>query len=141
MNTQQQIEKVVYTGKTRTTGGRVGASKSADGQLDIILSVPGSKEQGTNPEQLLAAGWSACYIGALGIAAAKRQVTLPGDLYVDAEVDLGTGQGGFLLQARLQVSLPGVDREVAEALIETAHQTCPYSKALSGNIPIQTILV
>lgn len=109
--------------------------------MDIILSAPGSKAQGTNPEQLLAAGWSACYISALGIAAAKQQVTLPGDLYVAAEVDLGTGQGGFLLQARLQVSLPGVDRDVAEALIETAHQTCPYPKALSGNIPIQTIFV
>jgi osmotically inducible protein OsmC len=84
-----QLEKVLYTGKTHTTGGRDGVSHSDDGRLDIALSVPGSKGTGTNPEQLLAAGWSACFIGAMGIAAAKLKIALPADTAVNAEVDLG----------------------------------------------------
>jgi len=137
-----QIDKVLYTGKTHTTsGGRNGSARSSDGRLDIQLSSPGSSGQGTNPEQLFAAGWSACFIGAMGLAAAARKVTLPPDLAVDAEVDLGTGSGGYFLQARLHVSMPGVDRELAQALIETAHQTCPYSKATRGNIEVALQLV
>ena len=130
-----RIEKVLYTGKTHTTGGREGASRSADGRLDVKLSTPG-KGDGTNPEQMLAAGWSACFIGAMGLAAAKLKVALPADSAVDAEIDLGTADGGYFLQARLNVSLPGVTREVAEALAHAAHETCPYSKATRGNIDV-----
>ncbi|ESX54663.1 peroxiredoxin [Mesorhizobium sp. LSHC422A00] len=134
------IEKVLYTGKTHTTGGRDGASRSSDGHLDIKLSPPGTGA-GTNPEQLFAAGWSACFIGAMGLAARKMNVALPSDVAVDAEVDLATSEGGYLLQARLNVSLPGVDRETARAVVEGAHQTCPYSKATRGNIGVTIELV
>ncbi|MBO9613229.1 MAG: organic hydroperoxide resistance protein [Dyadobacter sp.] len=130
------IDKVLYTGKTHTSGGRDGASRSSDGKLDIQLSSPGSKGFGTNPEQLFAAGWSACFIGAIGIAAAKRKVALPEGTAVDAEVDLGLTKAEYFLQARLNVSLPGLDKETARALIEAAHQTCPYSKATRGNIRV-----
>ena len=131
-----QIDKVLYTGKTHTTGGRDGFSKSSDGELEIKLSPPGSTKPGTNPEQLFAAGWSACFLGAIGIAAGKRKIRLPEDTAVDAEVDLGTAEGGYFLQARLNVVLPGIERDVAEALLEEAHQTCPYSKATRGNINV-----
>lgn len=130
------IDKVLYTGKTHTTGGREGESRSSDGHLDIKLSSPGSIGTGTNPEQLFAAGWSACFIGAIGIAAAKKKITLPEATAVDAEVDLGAVKADYFLQARLNVSLPGLDEETARALIESAHQTCPYSKATRGNIGV-----
>ncbi|MEN0052634.1 MAG: organic hydroperoxide resistance protein [Mucilaginibacter sp.] len=136
-----KIEKVLYTAKTHTTGGREGASQSSDGRLDIKLSSPGTTGVGTNPEQLFAAGWSACYIGAMGLAAAKMKVTLPADLAVDAEVDLGTATGGYFLQARLNVSLPGLAPEVAREIVDTAHQTCPYSKLTKGNINVEINLV
>jgi Ohr subfamily peroxiredoxin len=131
-----RIDKVLYTGKTHTTGGRDGASRSSDGRLDVRLSAPGSTGSGTNPEQMFAAGWSACFIGAMGLAAAKMKVALPPDTAVDAEVDLRTADGAYFLQARLNVSLPGMEREVAEALARTAHETCPYSKATRGNIDV-----
>jgi lipoyl-dependent peroxiredoxin len=130
------IDKVLYTGKTHTTGGRDGASRSSDGRLDVKLSAPGSTGSGTNPEQMFAAGWSACFIGAMGLAAAKMKVALPADTAVDAEVDLRNADGAYFLQARLNVSLPGVEREVAEALARAAHETCPYSKATRGNIDV-----
>ncbi|MEW6342836.1 MAG: organic hydroperoxide resistance protein [Pseudomonadota bacterium] len=136
-----QLEKVLYTGKTHTTGGRNGASRSSDGRLDVKLSVPGSAGTGTNPEQMLAAGWSACFIGAMGKAAAKMNVALPADTAVDAEVDLGTTNDAYFLQARLNVSLPGLDREIAQAVIEAAHQTCPYSKATRGNIGVSITVI
>src|SRR5260370_41464289 len=135
--TMTQLEKVLYTGKTHTSsGGRDGTARSSDGRLDIKLSSPGSTGIGTNPEQLFAAGWSACFIGAMGLAAAKIKIRLPTDLAVDAEVDLGTTGGAYFLQARLNVSLPGVDRKVAQALVDAAHQTGPYSKATRGNIDV-----
>jgi Ohr subfamily peroxiredoxin len=136
-----QIEKVLYTAKTHTTGGRDGASRSSDNHLDIMLSSPGSAGTGTNPEQLFAAGWSACFIGAMGIAAAKMRVTLPADLAVDTEVDLGTAGGGYFLQARLNVNLPGLESAIARALVDAAHQTCPYSKLTRGNINVEINLV
>ncbi|APO78360.1 organic hydroperoxide resistance protein Ohr (plasmid) [Rhizobium etli 8C-3] len=136
-----KIDKVLYTGKTRTTGGREGASRSDDGQLDIRLSPPGSNRDGTNPEQLFAAGWSACFIGAIGIAAGKQKVKLPQDLSVDAEVDLGTSDGAYFLQARLNVRLPGIEPALATALVEEAHQTCPYSKATRDNIHVELKIV
>jgi osmotically inducible protein OsmC len=136
-----QVEKVLYTAKTHTIGGREGASRSSDGRLEVKLSRPGTAGNGTNPEQLFAAGWSACFEGAMGLAALKRKVSLPADLAIDAEVDLGTTGGGYLLQARLNVSLPGVERELAQALVDEAHQTCPYSKATRGNIDVEIKLV
>jgi Ohr subfamily peroxiredoxin len=136
-----KIEKVLYTAKTHTIGGRDGAAKSDDGRLDIKLSPPGSHGAGTNPEQLFAAGWSACFIGAMGRAAKERSVALPADVAVDTEVDLGTADGGFLLQARLNVSLPGLPRDVAQTVIEAAHQICPYSKMSRGNIDVTLSLV
>jgi osmotically inducible protein OsmC len=132
-----KIDKVLYTGKTHTTGGRDGVSKSSDGELDVRLSPPGSAKAGTNPEQLFAAGWSACFLGAIGIAAAGRKIKLPEGTAVNAEVDLGTAEGGYFLQARLNVSLPGIERDVAQSLLEEAHQTCPYSKATRGNINVE----
>jgi Ohr subfamily peroxiredoxin len=131
-----QIEKVLYTGKTRTSGGRDGASRSSDGRLDIKLSSPGAAGSGTNPEQLFAAGWSACFLSAMGLAARKLNVALPADAAVDAEVDLGMAGDGYVLQARLNVSLPGLERDVAQAVVDSAHQTCPYSKATRGNINV-----
>jgi lipoyl-dependent peroxiredoxin len=135
-----KIDKVLYTGTTRTTGGREGGARSSDGRLDITLSPPGGAGTGTNPEQLFAAGWSACFIGAMGLAAREQHLGLPADTAVDAEVDLGTGADGYALQARLAVSLPGVPRAVAEGLIEAAHQRCPYSKMSRGNIDVTITL-
>lgn len=135
------IEKVLYTGKTHTTGGRDGSARSSDAQLDVKLSPPGSTHAGTNPEQLFAAGWSACFIGAMGLAAGKRKLRLPADTAVDAEVDLGMTGDAYFLQARLNISLPGLEPEVARALVEEAHQTCPYSKATRGNINVELNLV
>ncbi|MBW8725919.1 MAG: organic hydroperoxide resistance protein [Inquilinus limosus] len=131
-----KIDKVLYTGRTHTTGGRDGLARSSDGRLDLKLSPPGGPGTGTNPEQLFAAGWSACFIGAMGRAATELKVTLPADRAVDAEVDLGTTDGAFFLQARLTVSLPGLDRETARKVVEAAHQICPYSKATRGNIDV-----
>jgi lipoyl-dependent peroxiredoxin len=135
--TMTKVEKVLYTAKTHTTGGRAnGASRSSDGHLEITLSTPGTAGSGTNPEQLFAAGWSACFEGAMGIAARKMRITLPADLAIDAEVDLCTAAGAYFLQARLNVSVPGVEREVAQTLVDAAHQTCPYSKAIRGNVDV-----
>lgn len=136
-----KVNKVIYTGKTHTTGGRDGQSKSSDGRLDIKLTSPGAHGDGTNPEQLFAAGWSACFIGAIGIAAAQNKVRVPVDLAVDAEVDLAQADSGYVLQARLNVSLPGLDPEIARKLVDTAHQTCPYSKLTRGNINVEINLV
>jgi lipoyl-dependent peroxiredoxin len=128
--------------KTHTTGGREkGVSRSSDGRLDIMLSVPGVAGTGTNPEQLFAAGWSACFEGAMGIAARKMKVTLPTDLAIDAEVDLNLDDGAYFLRARLNVSLPGLEHDVAKALTDAAHQTCPYSKAIRGNVEVAINLV
>lgn len=136
-----QIEKVLYTGKTHTTGGRDGASRSSDGNLEIKLSSPGTSGAGTNPEQLFAAGWSACFIGAMGLAARKMNIAIPADVAVDAEVDLVNVDGAYFLQARLNVNLPGLERDVARELAEAAHQTCPYSKATRGNIDVAINIV
>ena len=135
------IEKVLYTAKTHTTGGRDGASRTSDGRLDVRLSSPGSAGNGTNPEQLFAAGWSACFMSAIALAASQQNVALPPDRAIDAEVDLGTHEGGYLLRARLNVSLPGLERSVAQAILDGAHQTCPYSKATRGNIDVAINLV
>ena len=133
---------IVYTGKTHITGGRDGGARSDDGALDVRFSPIGSHGSGTNPEQLLGAGWSACFLSAIGIAARERQAAFPArEAAIDAEIELVQGGDGFSLRARLSVSLPGVPREVGLALIERAHQTCPYSKALGRSIPVETILI
>jgi len=134
------LDKVLYTGKTHTTGGRDGAARSDDGRLDLRLSRPGSNGPGTNPEQLFAAGWSACFIGAMGRAAQAKGIALPADVAIDAEVDLGQSGEGFALQARLRVRLPGLDPAVARAVVDDAHQLCPYSKATRGNIAVELSL-
>jgi len=137
-----QVEKVLYTARTHTTGGREnGASRSSDGHLDIKLSSPGAVGTGTNPEQLFAAGWSACFEGALGLAARKMKIALPAAMAIDAEVDLCLTDGAYFIQARLNISLPGLERDVAQALVDAAHQTCPYSKATRGNINVVINLV
>jgi osmotically inducible protein OsmC len=133
------IEKVLYTARAHTTGGRDGgSSRTSDGRLDVKLSVPGTPGAGTNPEQLFAVGWSSCFLSALKIVAARKKIKLPAELAVDAEVDLGTTGGGYLIQARLNVNLPGIEREVAQALVDSAHLECPYSKATHGNIRVVT---
>jgi osmotically inducible protein OsmC len=130
------LDKVLYTAKAHTTGGRDGASRTDDGRLDVKLSSPGTPGGGTNPEQLFAAGWSACFIGAMRVVAGKMKVPLPRDVAIDAEVDLGTTADAYGLAARLNVSLPGMERDVAQKLVEAAHQVCPYSRATRGNIDV-----
>jgi len=135
-------DKVLYTAKVHTTGGRAnGAAKSSDGRLEIRLSPPGAKGEGTNPEQLFAAGWSACFEGAMGVAAQRLKVALPAGTAIDAEVDLNNGDAGFFLRARLNISLPGLAPDVARKLVDDAHQICPYSKATRGNIDVAINLV
>ncbi|AOM79562.1 organic hydroperoxide resistance protein [Pedobacter steynii] len=131
------ISKVLYTGKVQVTGGREGEAKSSDGRLEIKLATPGTLGTGTNPEQLFAAGWSACFIGAMKHNASRLQIPLPAETSVNAEVDLASGDEGFALQARLQVNLPGLSPEQAQTVVEAAHQTCPYSKATRGNIGVE----
>jgi Ohr subfamily peroxiredoxin len=137
-----QIEKVLYTAKAHTTGGREGgASRTSDGRLDVKLTTPGAKGDGTNPEQLFAVGWSSCFLSAIKLEAAAAKVRFPADAAVDAEVDLGATDGQYFLQARLNVSLPGIDRQTAQNLVDGAHRRCPYSKAVHGNIHVVTTLV
>jgi Ohr subfamily peroxiredoxin len=131
-----QLDKVLYTAKTHTSGGRNGASRSLDGRLDVKFSRPGTPGSGTNPEQLFAAGWSACFISSMEVAAGRMKVALPADLAVDAEVDLGPMGNAFAVAARLDVSLPGIERGVAQRLVEAAHNICPYSNATRGNIEV-----
>jgi lipoyl-dependent peroxiredoxin len=137
-----QPAKLIYTAKSHTIGGRDGGTScTSDGHLDVKFSMPGGSGSGTNPEQLFAAGWSACFIGAIRHVAARKKVRLPADPVVDAEVDLWNVSDGFSLRARLNVGLPGLGRETAQAIIEGAHQTCPYSKAIHGNIDVKLNLV
>lgn len=136
-----QLEKVLYTAKAHTTGGRDGAARSDDGRLDVKFTPPGTAGDGTNPEQLFAAGYSACFLGAIKAVAGKMKLTVPADVAVDAEVDLGTIPNAYGIAARLNVSLPGMEREAAQNLLNAAHQVCPYSNATRGNIDVQINLV
>jgi Ohr subfamily peroxiredoxin len=129
-------EKVLFTGKTHNTNGHDGAARSSDGFLDIRLPQPHPAA-----ENLFGAAWSACYMGAIELAASQRKITLPAGLAVDAEIDLNVDGGSFFLRARLNVSVPGLDREVAQELVDAAHKICPYSKATHGNIEVETTLV
>lgn len=133
-----KLEKVLYTARVHTTGGRDGGtSRANDGRLQVTLSTPGSSDTGTNPEQLFAAAWSVCFLSALKIVAAKRKDSLPNNLSINAEVDLGMAQGAYHLAARLKANLPGVDDETARSLMEAASHICPDSLATSGNIEVR----
>lgn len=131
-----KLDKVLYTAHAHTTGGRDGQSKTDDGRLSVTLSSPGTAGSGTNPEQLFAAGYSACFIGAMKAVAGMRKITLPESTSIDASVDLGKVPNGYGIAARLDVSLPGMERAAAQALLDAAHQVCPYSNATRGNIDV-----
>ena len=133
------LDKVLYTAKAHTTGGRDGgSSRTDDGRLDVNFTSPGSPGSGTNPEQLFAAGWSACFLSAIKLVAGKKKITLPETVAIDAEVDLGLTHGdhGLGLAARLNVSLPGLEPSVARELVDSAHQVCPYSRSTRGNVEV-----
>ena len=135
------FDKLLYTAKAHTTGGRDGgASRTDDGHLDVKFSSPG-QGTGTNPEQLFAAGWSACFLSAIKLVAGKKKITLPEGVAVDAEIDLGLTHGNFALAARLNVNLPGMERQAAQELVDAAHQTCPYSRATRGNVDVVITVV
>ena len=140
MTTMTQ-EKLLYTAKAHTTGGREGESRTSDGRLAVKLSSPGTPGKGTNPEQLFAAGWSACFESAMAAVAQHMKIELPPDLSIDAEVDLWNGEDGYFLKGRLNVSIPGLPRETAQAIVEAARTICPYSKAIKGNVDAQYIVV
>lgn len=129
-------EKLLFAGKSHVTAGPDGAARSADGSLDIKLPDPHPAA-----ENLFATAWSACYLGAIQLAAGQRKIPLPALPEVDTEITLNLAGSSFFLRARLEVSLPGLDRATAQALIEAAHGICPYSKAVHGNIDITTVLV
>ena len=139
------LEKVLYTAHATSTGGREGTSKSSDGALEVRLSTPkelgGAGGPGTNPEQLFAAGYSACFIGAMKVVAGKMKVALPAELSVTADVGIGPIPTGFGIQATLNVALPGVELETAQKLVHAAHQVCPYSNATRGNIDVTLNIV
>ena len=134
------LDKVLYTARAHTTGGRDGASRTDDGRLDVKLSSPGTSGTGTNPEQLFAAGYSACFIGALKAVGGMQKIAIPQDVAVDAEVDLGPITGGYGIAVRLTVHLPGMERAAAQALVDAAHKVCPYSNATRGNIDVTLTL-
>jgi osmotically inducible protein OsmC len=135
------LDKVLYTAKAHTTGGRDGNSRTDDGRLEVKLSPPGTPGNGTNPEQLFAAGYAACFIGAMKAVAGMQKITLPADLAIDSAVDLGKVGQAYGIAATLNVSLPGMEREAAQKLVDAAHQVCPYSNATRGNIDVTINLV
>jgi Ohr subfamily peroxiredoxin len=134
------IEKVLYTAHATSTGGRAGTSKSADGVLDLTLTTPkelgGNGATGTNPEQLFAAGYSACFIGAMKHVAMMQKITLPADTSIAASVGIGQIPAGFGIEVAMTVTIPGMERAAAEALVQAAHAVCPYSNATRGNIDV-----
>ena len=142
LQTTIQAPKVLYTAYVHTIGGREhGVAKSSDGRLEIKLSPPGTDGVGTNPEQLFAAGWSACFEGAIGVVARRMHVSLPKGPEIDAEVDLASDKGNYILQARLNIKLEDLDREVARQIVDAAKETCPYSLAIKGNVKVEYNLV
>jgi osmotically inducible protein OsmC len=138
-----KVEKVVYQAHATSTGGRDGSTKSSDGLLDVKLSVPkemGGAGGGVNPEQLFAAGYSACFLGAMKYVAGLQKVALPADATINATVGIGQIPAGFGIEVQMVISLPGVDRAVAQALVDKAHEVCPYSNATRGNIEVTLTL-
>lgn len=135
------FDKVLYTAKVHTTGGRDGASHSDEGRLSVKLSSPGTAGSGTNPEQLFAAGWSACFLSSIRLVAGRQNLRLPPDATIDAEVDLGMKDAEYDIAARLKIKLPGIDNATAQALVDGAHQLCTYSRATRGNVELKITLV
>ena len=139
------IEKVLYTATATATGGRDGRAVSSDNVLDVKLTTPrelgGAGGDGTNPEQLFAAGYSACFLGALKFVAGQAKAKLPAETRIDGSVGIGQIPGGFGIEAELRIHLPGLPREEAEALVQQAHQVCPYSNATRGNIDVRLVVV
>jgi Ohr subfamily peroxiredoxin len=142
------IEKALYTATATATGGRAGTAKSSDGALDVTLSTPkelgGAGGAGTNPEQLFAAGYSACFIGAMKAVSARQKIALPAEVSITSEVGIGphaNKPGAFGIQVAMQISVPGMDRAQLEALVATAHEVCPYSNATRGNIDVTLTIV
>ena len=138
-----KIEKVVYRAQASATGGRDGSARSSDGLLDVKLSVPkemGGAGGGVNPEQLFAAGYSACFLGALKFVAGTQKIAVPADAKIDATVGIGQIPQGFGIEVQMTVHLPGLDRAVAQALVDKAHLVCPYSNATRGNIEVTLTL-
>ena len=139
-----KLQKVLYTAHATSTGGRDGKSVAADGHLEVKLDPPkemGGKGEGTNPESLFAAGYSACFIGAIKAVARNQKITVPPDISIDASVSIGPIEHGFGISAELKVHIPGFEREAAENLVEAAHQVCPYSNATRGNIEVTLSVV
>jgi osmotically inducible protein OsmC len=139
------LDKVLYTAHATSTGGREGSSTTPDGALSVTLSTPkelgGAGGPGTNPEQLFAAGYSACFIGAMKAVAGKMKITVPADVSISADVGIGPIPTGFSIQVALNISLPGMERVAAEQLVQAAHQVCPYSNATRGNIDVTLTIV
>ena len=139
------LEKVLYTAHATSTGGRAGTSKSDDGALAVTLSTPkelgGAGGPGTNPEQLFAAGYSACFIGAMKAVAAGQKISLPAEVSITADVGIGPIPGGFGIQVAMAISVPGMEKSAAEALVAAAHKVCPYSNATRGNIDVTLTVV
>ena len=138
------IEKVLYTASATSVGGREGRSTSSDNALDVQLSTPtemgGAGGPGTNPEQLFAAGYSACFLGALKLVAGKQKVSLPESSSVTAEIGIGAIPTGFGIEAKLTISAPGIERDTLQALVDDAHIVCPYSNATRGNIDVTLVV-
>ena len=143
------IEKILYTATATATGGRTGTAKSSDGALEVNLATPkelgGAGGPGTNPEQLFAAGYSACFIGAMKAVASGMtgapKIALPGEVSITSDVGIGQIPGGFGIQVAMKISIPGMERSAAEALVAAAHQVCPYSNATRGNIDVTLTVV
>ncbi|WP_028312013.1 organic hydroperoxide resistance protein [Derxia gummosa] len=137
------LEKVLYTAEATATGGRDGRAVTSDNKLDVALALPkemGGNGAGTNPEQLFAAGYSACFLGALKFVAAREKVALPADAQITGKVGIGPLPTGFGIQAELTISLPSLDRDVARKLVDAAHIVCPYSNATRGNIDVTLVI-
>ena len=138
-----KIEKVIYQAHASATGGRDGKIKSSDGLLDLKLAVPvemGGPGHGVNPEQMFAAGYSACFLGAMKFVAGTQKLVMPTDASINATVGIGQIPAGFGIEVQMVVNLPGMERTVAQALIDKAHQVCPYSNATRGNIDVSITL-
>ena len=138
-----KVEKVIYKANATSTGGRDGSTRSSDGLLDVKLSVPkemGGAGGGVNPEQLFAAGYSACFLGAMKHVAGIQKIAVPADTSINATVGIGQIPAGFGIEVKMVVNLPGMDRTVAQALVDKAHQVCPYSNATRGNIDVAITL-
>lgn len=139
-----KLDKVVYTAHAHTTGGREGHSRTDDGHVDVMLTPPkemGGSGTGTNPEQLFAAGYSACFLGAMRYVAGPMKIEVPADTFIDASVDIGPTPLGFGIAVKLSIALPGVEKGIAQKLVDEAHKVCPYSNATRGNIPVELELI